>query len=237
MVIAEAANSAPQRFLELLLPLMTSIMETYADRSHCPPWRDRVWGHGVIALKDGLDNRFLAGVESSLCWVAVNDPDQFRAYASALRESQFATMQNMLLRSYAAAGKLFADEAIKYLLEDPKKRFSIGYVSTSSVHAVEQLVGAVTPFCSSEHFNSLEQAVLDYYPERELGAERRRLWGLSQLKLLMNLEPSRLSERGGRRFQELQRKFDNPGLLEPRRVEGGRVVSPIPESSAGQDER
>ena len=234
MVIAEAANAAPQRFLELLLPLMTTIMETYADRSHGPPWRDRVWGHGVIGLKDGLDNRFLAGVESSLCWVAVNDPDQFRAYASALRESQFATMQNMLLRSYAAAGKLFADEAIKYLLEDPKKRFSIGYVSTSSVHAVEQLVGAVTPFCSSEHFNSLEQAVLDYYPERERDAERRRLWGLSQLKLLMNLEPSRLSERGVRRFQELQRKFDNPGLLEPRRVEGGRVVSPIPESSAGK---
>ena len=233
-VIAEAANSAPQRFLELLLPLMTTIMETYADRSHGPPWRDRVWGHGVIALKDGLDNRFLAGLESSLCWVAVNDPDRFRAYASALRESQFATMQNLLFRSYAAASKLFADEAIEYLLEDPKKRFSIGYVSTSSVHAVEQLVGAATPFCSSEHFNSLEQAVLDYYPERERGADRRRLWGLSQLRLLMNLEPSRLSERGVRRLQELLRKFEDPGLLEPRGVEGGRVVSPIPESSAGK---
>ena len=107
-VIAEAANAAPQRFLALLLPLMTTIMETYADRSHGPPWRDRVWGHGVIALKDGLDNRLLMGLESSLCWIAVNEPDQFRAYASALRESEFATLQNLLLRSYAAGSEVFA---------------------------------------------------------------------------------------------------------------------------------
>ena len=78
-VIAEAANAAPRRFVELLLPPMTAIMEMAADRSQDPPWRDRVWGHGGIALKDGLDNRLLAELESSLSWVAVNDPDQFRA--------------------------------------------------------------------------------------------------------------------------------------------------------------
>ena len=160
MVIAEAASAVPQTFVELLLPPMTTIMKTYADRSQGPPWRDRVWGHGVIARKDGLDIRLLAELESSLCWVAVNDPDQFRAYASALRESQLETMQDLLLRSYAAASNLFADEAIEYLLEDPKKRFSIGYVSTSSVHAIEQLLGAVTSLCSSEHFSRLERGSL-----------------------------------------------------------------------------
>ena len=97
---------------------MTAILEMYADRNHGPPWRDRVWGHGVIALKDGWDNRLLTGLESSLCWMAVNEPNQFRAYASALRESEFVTMQNLLLRSYAAGGEAFADEAIEYLLED-----------------------------------------------------------------------------------------------------------------------
>ena len=61
-VIAEAANAAPQRFVELLLPPMTAIMEMAADRSQDPPWRDRVWGHGVIALKDGLDNPSPHGV-------------------------------------------------------------------------------------------------------------------------------------------------------------------------------
>ena len=43
-----------------------------------------------------------------------------------------------------------------------------------------------------------------------------------------------MSERGLRRFQELQRKFQNPGLLEPRGVGGGWVASPIPESSASK---
>ena len=233
-VIAEAANAAPQRFVELLLPPMTAIMEMAADRSQDPPWRDKVWGHGVIALKDGLDNRLLAELESSLSWVAVNNPDQFRAYASAIRESQLATMQNLLLRSYAAASNLFADEATEYLLEDPKKRFSIGNVSTSSVNAVEQLVGAVTPFCSSANFGGLEQAILGYYPEWERRANNRRRWGVSQLRLLRNLEPSRLSERGARRLQELRRKFEDAGPLERRSPEGGRVTSPIPESSASK---
>ena len=51
-VIVEAANAAPPNFVELLLPLMTTIMETYADRSHGPPWRDKVWGHGVLLVYD-----------------------------------------------------------------------------------------------------------------------------------------------------------------------------------------
>ena len=233
-VIAEAANAAPQEFVELLLPLMTTIMETYADRSHGPPWRDKVWGHGVIALNDGLDNRLLGGLESSLRWMAVNEPDRFRAYAGALRESEFATMQNLLLRSYAAGGEVFADEAIEYLLEDAVSRFSIGYVSTSSVDAVEQLVGVMTPFCSSANFGSLEQAILNYYPEWERRADNRRWWSVSQLGMLRNLESSRLSERGARRLQELRRKFEDAGPLERRGPEGGRVVSPIPESSASK---
>ena len=211
---------------------MTDIIENYADLSHGPPWRDRVWGHGVVNLKDGLDNRLLAGLESSLRWLAVNDLDLFRAYASAFRLSEYATVQNLLLRSYAAGGKEFADEAIEYLLEDPSKRFSIGCISTSSVDAVEQLLGAVTPFCSSEHFSSLEQAILDYYPEWERSMGGRQWWGVSQFRLLVRLEPSRLSERSIRRLKELQRKFDNPGSLEPSSMEWARVVSPIPESAA-----
>ena len=50
----------------------------------------------------------------------------------------------------------------------------------------------------------------------------------------MKLEPSLLSERGVRRLQELQRKFDNPSLLEPRCMEWSRVASPIPESAASK---
>ena len=143
-------------------------------------------------------------------------------------------MQNLLLRSYAAASNLFADEAIEYLLEDSERRFSIGYVSTSSVDAVEQLVEVVTPFCSSANFGGLEQAILGYYPERERRADNRRRWGVSQLRLLRNLEPSRLSERGARRLQELRRKFEHAGPLERRSPEGGHVTSPIPESSASK---
>ena len=233
-VIEEAANGAPQRFVELVLPLITTVLESYADRRQGPPWRDRVWGHGVIALKDGLDNRILAGLESSLHWLAVNDPDRFRAYTETLRKSEFETVQNLLLRSFAAGGGPFADEAIEYLLEDPSKRFVIGYVSTSSVHAVEQLLDKASPFCSWENYSSIEQAILEYYPERERTTDGRSRFGIAQLRLLLNLDSSRLSKRGVRRLQELQRKFEDPGPTEPRAVEISRIGSPIPESSANK---
>ena len=231
-VFAEAANAAPLRFVELVLPVMTDILEIYADRSQGPPWCDRVWGHGVIGIEDGLENSLLSALESSLSWMAVNEPDQFRMYSATFRESEFYTTQNLLLRSYAANGEAFADEAVEYLLENPEKRFAIGYAPTSSVHAVQLLVGAVAPYCTSENFARLEEAILNYYPAWERSAGSQESWGISQLKLLMHMEESRLSERAVRRLRELRRKFENVGPIEPRGIEGGWVRSPIPETAA-----
>ena len=233
-VIADAANSAPERFVELLFPRMISMMETYACHSYGTPWPDRVWGHGVIALEDGLDNRLLAGLEFSLCWMALNDPDQFRAYANSLKGSEFATAQNLLLRLYAASGKAYSDEAVEFLLEHPEKRLSLDYVSTSSAHAAQLAIAAVSPFCSSENFERLEEAILDYYPEWERSAGDRQWRGVSQLKLLTNMEESRLSERSVRRLGELRRKFDSGATAELRGIEGGWARSPIPETAAAR---
>ena len=230
-VIAEAARAAPQTFVEMLLPVITTTMEMYVDRSQGPPWRDRVWGHGVFN-KDGLENSLLSALESSLSWMAVNEPDQFRTYSATFRESEFHTIQNLLLRSYAANGEAFADEAAEYLLEDPEKRFDIDYVSTSSVHAAQLLVGSVAPYCSSENLAGLEDAILDYYPAWERSAGGREWWGVSQLNLLIHMEESRLSGRTVRRLRELRRKFENDGAIEPRGIEGGWVRSPIPETAA-----
>ena len=234
-VIADAANSAPSEFRGIVAPPCDQ-PDGYlrGSQPQSPVARQSVGTWALSTAKDGLDNRLLAGLEFSLCWTALNVPDQFRVYANSLKGSKFVTAQNLLLRSYAAAGKLFADEAIGYILEDPKQRFSIGYVSTSSDHAAEQLLGAASTFCSSENFSSLERAILNFYPERERSADGRRWFGLSQLRLLMNLDSCRLSERGLRRLQELQRKFEDPGFMEPRDVESGWVASPIPESSASK---
>ena len=233
-VIAQAALAAPQKFVEKLLPPVSATVEMYADRSHAPPWRDHVWGHGAFNIDHGLENSLLSALESSLSWIALNDTDEFRTYSAALRGSEYHTTQNLLLRSYAASGKAYSDEAVEFLLEHPEKRLSLDYVSTSSAHAAQLATAAVSPFCSSENFERLEEAILDYYPEWERSAGDRQWRGVSQLKLLTNMEESRLSERSVRRLGELRRKFDSGATAEPRGIEGGWVRSPIPETAAAR---
>ena len=231
-VIANAANAAPQEFVELLLPFLTTIVEANADKKYGPPWRDPIWGHGAIGLRDGLDNTLISAMEASLSWMVANEPSEFRKHAAKFRVSEFHTIQNLLVRSYAAGGETFADEAIEYLLEDPENRFAIDYLSTSSDHAIPLLLRVVTPYCSSGNLALLEQPILDYYPEWEQGASSRKVRGVSQLQFLEGIESSRLTERAFRRLQELRRKFGSESSSVPTGIEVGFVGSPIPEPSA-----
>ena len=233
-VITNTAEAAPQEFVKLLLPVLTSIVEANAGKSYGPPWRDPIWGHGATDLKEGLCNSFLTAMESALSWMAANEPDEFKEYAAKLRISEFHTIQNLLVRSYAASGEAFADEAIEYLLEDPAKRFEIDYVATNSDHAIPLLLRAVTPCCSSSNLALLEQQILNYYPDWEHGRDNRKIRGASQLQFLQSIDGTRLSERAFRRLQELRRKFRSEVPLDRPSIEGGFVGSPIPEDSASK---
>ena len=152
-----------------------------------------------------------------------------------MRESEFATLQNLLLRSYAAGNEVFADEAIEYLLEDPERRFSIGYVSTSSVG------------CSRATRWSSD-AVLLIGKLRRLGTGDSRLLPQMGAK---NGQPTIVGRFPTETAEELGaflfvRKGCSPTSgtapqvrkmlvpLERRGPDGGRVSSPIPESSASK---
>ena len=140
------------------------------------------------------------------------------------------TVRRLLARSYEANGELFADEAIEYLLLLPNS-LAVGDKS-SHLWVTRNLLEATTAHCSLENLASLEQTVLDYYPEYELDPSYRRWRGHGQLTLLEGIQPSRLSRKGWRRLQELRRKFADRLPAEPKPLEGGQVRSPIPEESA-----
>ena len=233
-VITAAANAKPQEFVELLLSFLTIIVEANADKGYGPPWGDRIWGYGGSGKYPGLDDTFFMGIESAMRWVAINKPDEFRVYAGNLRESEYLTFQYLLVRSYAADGQQYADEAIGYVLEDFAKKLEIDYRSNSSGSPIQQLLIEVTPYCSDANLALMEQCILDYYPEWEQGAGGRKTRGASQLQLLESIESSRLTEKAFRMLQELRRKFGNKVPLDPPGIEGGFVGPPIPESSAGK---
>ncbi len=230
-VIGKAAKAAPLKFAELLFPFLMTILERNADKSHGPPWRDRVWGHGV-ALQDGLPNNFLAGMESALNLLSVNEPAEFQRYVSIFRDSEYQTIHYLLVRSYTATPLRYADDAVEYLLADPAIRFEINHVSISSVNPILQLVIAVTPHCASAALARLENAILNHYPLWERRGDARTLRGISQLRLLESVEVSRLSEKALRRLQELRRKLGGISLREPMGLTSGRVGPPISEQAA-----
>ena len=232
-VMGMVAASVPEKFVESLLPFLYDVLYISADKSAAPPWRDSVWGHGVIGLTTGLDNGFLLAIEAALRWLASDNPDRFQIYARQFRASRYGTVHYLLMRSYCVAGISFAEEAVEYLFEDFAGRFGSGHVSTSSDHAVLELISSVTPYCSVRNLERLEAIILDFCPDYEKGVHSRTRRGASQLHLLMRIESSRLSVRARRRLQELQRKFaDDLKPTEFTDAEGGRVRSPIPHDSA-----
>ena len=233
-VVAKAAKATPREFVELLLPLLTTVVEANANKRYGPPWRDLIWGHGVSATILGLDDSFLAAMEEALRWMALNEPDEFRVYAAKFRESEYLTHQYLLVRSYTADGRRYADEAMEYVLEDFGVRLEIDGVSTSSRDPILQLLRKISSYCSTGNLGLLEQSILDYFPEWERGISGRQIRGLSQLRLLECIDASRLSDKATRRLQELRRKFGNKVPLDPPGIEGGFVGPPIPESSAGK---
>ena len=131
-VLLKAARVAPQDFAELLLPFLTTVLENNVDKRLGLPWGDIIWGYNISDSIVGLDDSFLAGMEAALRWLALNEPDDFREYATDLRESEYLIHQYLLIRSYAANGQRYPDEAVEYMVEDFSVRLATDYASTSS---------------------------------------------------------------------------------------------------------
>ena len=228
--VVAAANAAPVEFITLLVPFLKAVIEINAVTKGDPPWRDLIWNLRIYGVRITLADSLLIGIESSMRWLSQNQPDTFRAYANDLALLHYFTVQHLLVRSYEANGRYFADEAVEYLLSDPA-RLATGY-SDSPHWATRKLLQATTPHCSSDKLSRLERIVLDYYPPEERGTSGRPFTGYSQLALLDGFERSRLSDKASTRLQELRRKFEDSPPSPPRRITSGWVSSPIPEDSA-----
>ena len=228
-VAIDVAKAAPRKFLKLLIPFLETVVHANAVRQHNPPWSDPVWSNRVYGYKYGLDNNFFSATESSMRWLAVNEPEAFRQYADGFQSSQYRTIQHLLMRSYEANGKCFANEAVEYMLQD-RAILASGYLSDPH-WATRQLLEAVTPYCSFENLERLEETLLEYYTDFEMDAAGRTLRGYSQLTLLEGVDASRLSDKALGRLQELRRKFRDHLPSEPKGIVGGYVGSPIPEES------
>jgi hypothetical protein len=227
-LFTKSAQRAPKTFVTQLLPFMLSLMEDQAAQEGSPPYEDPIWRYRYPGESHSTEDTLLRAMEIALRTLAENELEAFNPFARLLREkSDFETAQYLLVRSHAANGERYADEAVEYLLQRPA-RLETGYASNSH-WATRQLLEAITPYCSDENMAKLEELILSYYSEWELEATSADWCGSAQLTLLGGIAPSRLSPTAEVRLGQWREKFGGDAKVPMPAVMTGFVRSPIPE--------
>ena len=228
--LEKLAGNAPDAFVREILPFMSAVIEDCASQELGGLLQDPIWSYRIFGSGYGVDDALLKSMELALSNLAVQYPEQFRSVIDPLRDSQFETIQYLLVRSLASNGALFANEAVDHLCDNPE-RFHIGYMSDSH-WASRQLIESISPHCSDEKLQELEVLLLEYYPDWERSALGRSEYGYAQFTLLSGVTATRRLPEANKRLEELRRKFGRvqPEAPKPMKVE--YVPSPIPKNAA-----
>ena len=117
-VITDAARAMPEHFTESLMPHFLTLMQLSQDEPGDPNLSQSFWHYPTSRGRHRLDVDLISGMEIALCGLARQNPQIFLSHAIKLRRSEFSIIQAILAKAYSVNGELFADEAVKYLLED-----------------------------------------------------------------------------------------------------------------------
>jgi hypothetical protein len=230
-VLIGSAQAAPQSFVEHVLPFVLRVIELNAVREDETPQSDAVWRWRHRHGGHGVDDHVLRATEEALRKLAAETPDEFDRVAASLRQSEYETVQFLLIRAYAAHGSHFADHAVDYLCGS-LRRLSVGY-SGSPYGAARELIAAASASCSAEQLARLESVLLGYYPDCERTAGRQRWRGSAQFELLLAIDEACRSAAVESRIGEWQRKFGVEAPPESQfRTGVFHAGSPIPTSAA-----
>ena len=209
---------------------MQAVIEDCASQQRDGLLLDPIWSHRIFQSGYSVESALLNAMENALSKLAVQHPEMYQSVIEPIRDSPYETIQYLLIRSLAANGALFADEAVDHLCTKPD-RLKIGYLS-DPYWATRQLIESVSPHCSDERLQQLEVLLIGYYPDWERSTQGRRQYGYAQFTLLSGITATRRSQEANKRLEELRRKFGQPEPDAPRPVKAESVPSPIPEQTA-----
>lgn len=156
------------------------------------------WREGLHRTQDEI----VRGLIDSLRSLAAADPGAFEERMRSLTAVPAASAQWMAGSIYALLPDR-ADEAIRFLLADPR-RLHLG----KAVEITMQVIRTAVPSACGDLVSELEGAVLAYEGYRDAKTVKDLRWnGLEQYMLLAQFPLDRLSPAGKRRLGELRRKF------------------------------
>jgi hypothetical protein len=242
------SQKSPKEFVEHLLPFMISVMEVTAIQEDDVIISDRVWRYRQYNDVNPIDFEqiLLNKMEVSLSYIAKYHVNDFIVIAQKLRGSHLETVQYLLIRAYASNGQAFADDASDYLCELPS-RLHTGYAISASnsreasFWASFQLLESITPHCSQDALDRIENAILNYYTKWEMSARGLKHRGYSQLILLNAIDSNRCSSAASQQREEWKRKFISLDMIAPsgnieppKPLTVSSVDSPIPDVSTAK---
>lgn len=208
-----ATSGSPRAFLDSMLPWLEHAVASVAT-SASGAWRTRHPGDALSTgggvSHDDLHDALTKGFVRALVGLASEDVAAFRATSERLAALPYVTPQCFLARAYHALAPALAGDALDFLLGDPR-RLDLGDYSEEDTL---RLLGAISPALSDEQLGRLEDFILSHSGRLEPRYDHKftlRYRGRDQLFLLQAMPRDRLTPRGRRRLQELERKF--PGVV------------------------
>ena len=229
-MIAKSAAEAPAEFVEHVLPAVLHISDSTLTDDE-PPKRDAVWPTLIETEHPTGEDACLTGLAGALAALAQEGVAPIGQAIAELRRRNTHVANHLLLALYGGAAERYADEAVLLLCAEPW-RFQCGY-SDSSNWCAMQLIRAVVTHCTAANRVGLETEILRYVPpfERTIAGIQYKQIGRTQFDLLSAIPKDLRSIRANAHYEELKRKFGEPGR-EPRQAIAGMVLSPIDKSAA-----
>jgi len=230
--ISRAAQSAPEHYVECVLPVIVAISSRAAVRDHEPPLRDSVWPY-LMVPSHGLDagDAALFYLQQAMESVSSTYPESLRDHVDLLKQEETYVANVLLMHAYAGNGRHFGHEAVELLTAQPW-RFECGVTNNSHWYA-QRAVKSISMDCAAEDLAQLESTILRYVPPFEKTKSGYKYHGQTRFNLLAAIPVERRSPRVSVAFRELERKFGEPNG-EPEGARGGWVGPPISDDRLGK---
>jgi hypothetical protein len=121
-----ASTAAPGDFVAAVLPWLERVYgRTDAPNDERPYFASAVREHGWYDGLDAVQDGFIRAVTDALTALANTQPDYFRNIAERLAAMPYQTPQQLLAHVYRAVPAAYAEDALRFLLDD-RRRLNLG---------------------------------------------------------------------------------------------------------------
>ena len=208
-MITECAAHAPREFVQELLPRF-ACLDQRAPRN----WVSASSRFG------SPDEQLRHALASAMAFLASSDPVALDSITRRVALTETTWMSALLLQAWSANPPAYSECIVRFLLQRPSQRLSIGYgawsAPTDALAAISRTaVAAASAHCSDAALSELVEAILHFTPDSEQNTQHV---GRTELALLRAMSETRLPNGARRRIRNLERRFPHAperGVPEP----------------------